>query len=394
MRADLPLEHRRAGRLYLILPYPLLAVATIAVLAYPDWGVGQGLAVVLALAVVAGVHRWWGQRRQVAAAPWFLAHVALSAALVTLAPLYCIYAFCGYFDAGRLPTRTVRTVAMVPVAAIVALGQTGGLNRVAAAPWLFLVLFLVNAGLGPLMAYLDDLREADITRREQALRQLAAEQRRNTALHAQLLTQAREAGVLDERARLSREIHDTVAQGLLGIITQLEAIDPDDPPAAWQPRVDRAGRVARESLAEARRAIHALGSPQLDTNDLPEALRGVVRRQAEAHGLQAVVQVDGQVRPVPQQQTLLRITQEALSNIVRHSGARHAAVTLSYTDDEVRLDVRDDGRGFDPALVQPGAGLTGMRERLTGVGGTLEIEAAPGDGCALSAAIPAGAAHG
>ncbi|MBK8435720.1 MAG: sensor histidine kinase [Austwickia sp.] len=379
------------GRAFVVIPYPLLLVSLIATAAAGAWGTTTGLAPIAALAVAAGIHRWWGDRRPgtpLARAAWYVVQALLSAGLVVLAPLFCIYAFCGYFDAARTLPRRARTPATVGVAAVVALGQSGSLAGVRANPWLYVVLFFVNAGLGPLMAYLEERREADIARREEAVRALGDEQRRSAALQAQLLDQAREAGVIDERQRLSREIHDTVAQGLIGIITQLEAIDPGDDPAGWRPRVARACEVARDSLAEARRAIHALGSPALAEDSLPVALEHAVRRWAQACDVEALMHVDGTAGPGRHDEALLRVAQEAMANIARHSGASRAAITLTYDDREVRLDVRDDGRGFDPTQVAAGTGLTGMRSRIVGVGGELHVETAPGSGCTVSAAVP------
>lgn len=278
---------------------------------------------------------------------------------------------------------------MISTAAVMALGQGGGLPALRERFWLVLVLFLVNAGIGTLMTRAGEQREREVDRREAAVRALEAEQRRTAALQAQLLEQAREAGILDERARLSREIHDTVAQGLIGILTQLQSIDPDDEPAAWQARVRTADRVARESLAEARRAIHALATPRLDRDDLPAAVASAACRWGEANAVQVSVHVEGETRPTDHDETLLRAAQEALANAARHSGAARVAVTLTYDEREVRLDVRDDGCGFEPDRVTVGNGLTGLRQRVAATGGSLEIETGAGEGCAVSVAVPA-----
>lgn len=383
-------SRRRAAtdRAFALVPYPLLVVSMIASVTV-TWAPTPSLGPVATLAGAAAAHRWYGDRLGGRPIAWYAVHFLLSATLVVLAPFFCIYAFCGYFDVHRKLPRSAHTPALIGVAAIVALGQSGGPTGVASSPWLYVVLFAVNAGLGPLMNHLGEQREADVTRREDAVRALEAEQRRTAALQAQLLEQAREAGVLDERARLSREIHDTVAQGLIGIITQLEAIDPGDDPASWRPRVSRASDVARDSLAEARRAIHALRSPALDDGNLPNAIERCVRRWAEGNCVAAAAHVDGAARPTAHDETLLRVAQEGLANVARHSGASRVAVTLTYGDRQVRLDVRDDGRGYDASRVPPGTGLTGMRARLVAAGGTLEIETAEGDGCTVSAAVPA-----
>ncbi len=371
-----------------ILPYTLMVVSLVATVGTLDWGIGASLPQIFALAAAVLGYRWWGERRPGVRIAWFVTHSVLTLVLVAVAPFCCIYAFTGYIDAQHRLPRRLMMPAMVATAGVVALGQTGGVRSLTQRPWLYLVLFIVNAALGTLMTRLGLQREREVERREAAVRALEAEQRRNAALQAQLLEQAREAGVLDERARLSREIHDTVAQGLIGIITQLGSIDPDDDAAAWQARVRTADTVARESLAEARRAIHALGSPRLDRDDLPAALRSAVVRWSEASGVEAIVHVDGVARPTAHDETLLRVAQEAMANAARHADATRVAVTVTYGDREVRLDVRDDGRGFDPARVPAGTGLAGIRARVAAADGTLEIETGEGEGCAVSAAVP------
>lgn len=370
-----------------LMPYALLAVSLLATAAAPVWGPARwGMGPVLALGALAAVHRWWGDRRA-GSVGWLAGQLVLITALVVLAPFACIYAFSGYFDVQRILRAPARTPTMVAVAAVVAFGQVGGVVGVRDVPWLYGVLLLVNAGLAPLMGHLAQQREDDILRREEAVLALEAEQRRTASLQQQLLDQARDAGILDERARLSREIHDTVAQGLIAIITQLEAIGDEDDAASWQPRVRRASGVARDSLAEARRAIHALGSPALETASVPDALQTVVRRWSEASEIDGFVVVEGQARPTRSDETLLRVVQEGLANAARHSGAHRVAVTLTYADD-VRLDVRDDGCGFDLSAVRPGTGLIGMRARVQEAGGTLVLESEPGEGCAISVAVP------
>jgi signal transduction histidine kinase len=189
-------------------------------------------------------------------------------------------------------------------------------------------------------------------------------------LHAQLLSQAREAGVLEERQRMAREIHDTLAQGLIGIITQLEAVQQSAPGAARERRIDNAAKLARGSLSEARRSVQAMR---------PEALAANPR--------------------LP----------EALANVAKHAAAARVGITLSYMADVVTLDVRDDGVGFRPPgdLAAPpgvedgdragdgdggrsgGFGLTAMRQRVQRVAGTLAVESEPGIGTAVSASVPA-----
>jgi signal transduction histidine kinase len=242
-------------------------------------------------------------------------------------------------------------------------------------------------------------RAADVSEeRRRAVAELQAALEENEGLHTQLMIQAREAGVLDERQRLAREIHDTLAQGLTGIITQLEAATrARDDGEGQRRRIDTAMRLARESLADARRSVQALGPEPLDEARLPEALAQVGKRWSVTNGLAAEVTTTGTSRPLHPtiEVTLLRVAQEALANVAKHARASRAAVTLSYTDKVVLLDVRDDGVGFTP---RPGTndgwgsdggfGLTAMRQRIDEVAGTLVIESEAGAGTSISASVP------
>jgi signal transduction histidine kinase len=231
--------------------------------------------------------------------------------------------------------------------------------------------------------------------RRQTLDRLAAAQAENEGLHTQLLAQAREAGVLDERARMAREIHDTIAQGLTGIITQLEAADQaTDRPDDRERHLDNAKRLARESLTEARRSVEASMPSALESGTLQEALTDVAREWSELNAIPVEVSVTGEaVRLHPEiEVALLRTAQEALANVARHASAGRAWITLSFMGDVVTLDVRDDGVGFtvpDPDARGAGFGLLGMRQRVSRVAGSLAIESEPGGGTAVSARVPA-----
>ena len=269
--------------------------------------------------------------------------------------------------------------------------------------WLVLVLFnLVVAGSVSWFAMIAEQEDAKRRRLMaelgEANRQLTETVQENAGLHAQLLTQAREAGVLDERQRMAREIHDTLAQGLTGIITQLEAAEQTrDRSADWRRHVDNALALARESLTEARRSVRAVRPETLETARLPDALVELGGRWSALNGVRAEVATTGTPRPLhPEVEvTLLRAAQEALANVARHAAASRVGLTLSYMTDVVTLDVRDDGTGFDvtgqPAPREPGGGygLTAMRQRVTRVGGELAVESEPGGGTAISASVPA-----
>ena len=196
-----------------------------------------------------------------------------------------------------------------------------------------------------------------------------------------LLAGERDKAMLAERTRLAREIHDTLAQGLTGIIVQLgaaqQAHQAHHPDLAEH--LDYASRMARESLAEARRSVWNLRSEALTHGDLRDALHSLVTRLRHPY-LNATFSCTGQWRPIPAdvEAALLRVAQEALANAVRHSGADRVTITLTRSDTAVTMTIRDNGRGFDPVLhtspsASPTFGILGMRERITALHGTLTL---------------------
>jgi signal transduction histidine kinase len=193
---------------------------------------------------------------------------------------------------------------------------------------------------------------------------------------------------------MAGEIHDTLAQGLVGIITQLEAASealPSEP--EWRRHTDAAIDLARESLAEARRSVQALAPEPLEDARLPEAVRTVASKWSERSHVDAAVTVTGEPRPMPDEieLALLRTAQEALANVARHASASRVVLTLSYMDRVVTLDVRDDGVGLvatSQGLRNGGFGLTAMRQRVEGLDGKLEVESDPGAGTTIAISIP------
>jgi signal transduction histidine kinase len=242
---------------------------------------------------------------------------------------------------------------------------------------------------------------AQSTDRQELLAQLAT-------TRADLAAAEREAGILEERARLSREIHDTLAQGFASVVTQLEAADAQLLPSPERARghLRAAEEVARASLEEARGLVWALRPGTLQDGGLPAAIQRAAAAAAPvpAPG-ESPTAVDVTVAGQPRQLatdvevTLLRSAQEAMANALRHAHASRVTVTLTYFDDAVSLDVIDDGAGFDPsAVLGPGPagghGLPGMRERAERLGGHLDVESAPGDGTVIALQLPLPAAQG
>ncbi len=188
-----------------------------------------------------------------------------------------------------------------------------------------------------------------------------------------------------ERARLAGEIHDTLAQGFTSIITLLQAADPQ----LRDERLALAVRTAKENLAEARALVSALSPVALAPGSLPDSVRRQASRFSEETGVPATVRITGAERALPTsvEVVLLRTTQEALTNVRRHAAAGSAQVLLAYADCEVRLTVRDDGRGFLPGDAD-GFGLTGMRARAEQVNGKLNVASTAGEGTTIELEVP------
>lgn len=232
-----------------------------------------------------------------------------------------------------------------------------------------------------------------------------AEQARDAAVAAERDRAARDraadrqAAILEERSRLAREIHDTLAQAFVGVVTLLEAAKDAAVrrPEKAQACVLDALRAARDGLDEARRSVRALRPLPLDGGDLSQALRRLAERPGDG-GAAVAVHVHGPPRPLAAEveQELYRIAQEALANSLRHARASAIGIELAFEPAAVRLAIRDDGDGFDPHATEPPAtfGLLGMRERAARVGGTLSVASVPGGGTVVTALVPTGGETG
>jgi signal transduction histidine kinase len=191
-----------------------------------------------------------------------------------------------------------------------------------------------------------------------------------------------------ERQRLAHELHDTLAQGLAGVLIQLQAAEQHlDGPGALL--VARAGQSARACLADTRRAVEALRPEQLDAGTLAEAVDQVCARFTQLTGVPARSAVRGAGRPEVDV-VALRIVQEALANAGKHAGATEVTVAVDHRADALHVTVGDDGQGFDSNEPSTGFGLATMRERVEAVGGTLSITSALGAGTTVTAILPTG----
>jgi signal transduction histidine kinase len=309
------------------------------------------------------LHPAWEKRRGLMGV-FFVGLMTIAAVLVVNNPVYGFFSWTGYLWIYRVLHGNWRIAGLLLVAWVTSVRDQQHDLRVKA---------------------IEDLTEANA--------KLEASMRENAGLHEQLLAGAREAGVLDERQRMAREIHDTLAQGLVGIITQLEAAARGG--ADSRRRTGVALELARDSLAEARRSVQALAPAELDQVRLAEALSTVASKWSALSGVAATTTTTG--TPIPLRPeievALLRTAQEALANVAKHASAGTVALTLSYMDDVVSLDVRDDGVGFDPHACPStsgggGFGLTAMRQRVEGLSGSLAVESEPGSGTTIAAGIP------
>jgi signal transduction histidine kinase len=388
-----------------VIPYPLLALPLLmyALTERPSAGAFEltaglaGLAAIwqagmISLRPVQGRNTWMVR-------VYVTGMIGFAALLTLRTPWFGFFTYLYFFYAARHLAGAWLWTVFAVASVVLGAAQIGGLHHAFSAGRVvnWIVVALLNVALTGSVAVLyqrsverrrlsDELAEANESRAG-----MAAE---NAGLQAQLLTQAREAGVLEERQRLAREIHDTLAQGLAGIVTQLEAAQRTADAAEHERRIGNAKVLARDSLAEARRSVQALRPQALEDARLPEALAAEVARWSATSGVAAHVTTTGDARPLhPEVEvTLLRVGQEALANVGKHAGASRVTVTLSYMEDEVRLDVLDDGGGFSKDDARPaegGFGLVGMDQRVRRLSGQLEIESEPGRGTAVSASVPA-----
>jgi len=383
---------------YVWLPYATLAISVVLMQAgsktMSDRLVGVGLT------LVAAAWTWLTFTRHGSPSHlsqrhlriYFAGFLVIATLLIFREPVFLVYGITGFFHASLLRPWWI---------GFVGIGATGMIihshivtTESTATTWAIYVgvvaiqTVAVGAGLygGEMIAEIAE-------ERRQTLEQLELTMDENAGLHAQLVAQAREAGVLDERQRMAREIHDTIAQGLTGVITQIEAINQswDDEPEVRR-RLDIAVDLARDSLDEARRSVQDIRPASLEESRLPDALADVAQRWSETSGVEVQVHTTGDRRRLrPEVEvTLLRAAQEGLVNIAKHATASRAGVTLAFMDDAVALDIRDDGTGFDTTRTtkRQSFGLTAMRQRVENTHGVMHVESTPGHGTAISVNIP------
>ncbi|MDO4791445.1 MAG: sensor histidine kinase [Buchananella hordeovulneris] len=236
----------------------------------------------------------------------------------------------------------------------------------------------------------------DAAERERLLASLTRAQQEMSQLQDELALTQRRSGAIAERTRLSRDIHDTVAQSLSSIRLLAHAGAASTGDVAARHTFTQVEALSGQSLADVRRIVAELAPTELEHGALATALQDMLERLHTQAGLQTELNIDDSlpVLPTEVEVALLRTAQSALSNVRLHSGAARVVVSLIDAGDSVRLDIIDDGRGFDLLAWEQGTLATGsyglrfMRTRLRELGGGIDIETAPGEGTALSVHLP------
>jgi signal transduction histidine kinase len=235
-------------------------------------------------------------------------------------------------------------------------------------------------------------REQEITTQQIELAQSLAHQATLAAQLTRLAEEAKQAAILEERNRFARDIHDTLAQALGGIIVHLQAAassyttDPQDK----QTHLTQARLLAKQGLTEARRSVQALRPQALEQAPLDRALTALLHQLTDSTNLHTVYQIHGNPYRLPPEveDHLLRIGQEAIANTLRHAQASELAIDLTYEPRQVQLRLWDNGIGFDPALPTSGYGIMGMQERAHRIAAHLHLSSQPGQGTTILITVP------
>jgi len=333
---------------------------------------------------------------------WLLGVAVLWAVAVVVSSAFVWVAFALWLLAGHLlPVRGALLFTVVTLLIVVVAPPLAG------EPWR--LAGVIGPSVGAVFALAlsrgQVLLARDALERARLVDSLVAAQAESAALQAQLVDAQREAGALAERTRLSRDIHDTLAQGFSSILLLARgsrSVDGDKPlrDVLW-----RIEATAGDNLAESRRIVAALAPKSLTDNGLAAALERLAADLSADTDIMANVRVEAGVPElaVADQVVLLRVAQGALANVRTHSGATTVTLTLGGSATQARLDIVDDGSGFDAAawaaahtnptprdLSTGGYGLDAIRARLRERGGDVIVESEPGDGTAISASLPLG----
>lgn len=329
---------------------------------------------------------------------WLLGLTLIWLGAVVVSPEFVWLAFPLWLLAGfvmRLRWAALLSVAILAVVVTAPLLHTGTTTYANVIGPLVGGVFAFGISRG----YLELVRDGRERRR--LIASLVATQEEMAALQDELARTQRESGASDERTRVSRDIHDTVAQSVSSIGMLARAALEGDDPVQRTRALEQIGALSAEGLADARRIVNALMPAELESTALGDALARMLERLAEETGIEATLNADDDLPSLglDAEVALLRTAQSALANVRSHAAASRVVVTLADAGDAVRLDIVDDGVGFDARRWDAqggvgsrggGYGLRSMRARLRELGGGLDVESTPGDGTALSAHLPLG----
>jgi signal transduction histidine kinase len=388
--ADVTTEHVwHRTRIGWHIAFGVLVVLAAVLVCVDSANVAARVAALILLGLLSAVYVLLGARLlHTAREPRGLLYVVLAGALIlamfALQPasgvLLCIFYPQLWW---LLPAR--RAVAAT-VTMVVAVGVMMGIF--VAAGWGFATISIV---IGLVVALVFGLWVSKVLEQSIARARLVAEL---DATRSELAEVSRQAGVLAERERLARDLHDTLAQGENSVLLLVRAAQSalSREPADCARHLALAEQAASENLSEIRALVGGLSPVALDGVTLPDAVRRLADRIGAELGIAVLVDVVGPHRDLPAsiEVPLFRAAQEALANVRKHAAAGAVRVRLDYRPDQVSVRVTDDGRGFDPGA-PCGFGLTGLRTRLAEAGGLVSVDTAPGAGVALTASVPVGA---
>ncbi|MFC4375055.1 sensor histidine kinase [Nocardia halotolerans] len=340
--------------------------------------------VIIVFAALLALSYAMSELRQSHRSAWFALLVTAWSVLVVLAPSFGWCAVPLVYTGLRILSERVAVILVAALTVLVVWSQ------VRLAGWLDPNLVLAPPAVAAVTTALFVAMRRQSERRAALIDDLVR-------TRAELAATERWAGTLAERQRLAMEIHDTLAQGLSSQRMLLQAADRvwDTDPRLARTHLRSAAAVAERDLAEARRFVHDLAPADLAAGgSLAAALRALAERES-TDTLSVRCHIEGSAGPLTQrvQATLLRIAQGALANVREHAAATTATITLTSLDDQIVLDIADDGRGFDPDAQTDraefrGHGLPAIRARARQLGGTCTVESAPGDGTVVSVVVP------
>ncbi|ROQ05740.1 MULTISPECIES: sensor histidine kinase [unclassified Curtobacterium] len=367
----------------------MLLTAVITALGWSPWSTrwpAYVAVVVLVVAYIAYGHRGYDSPRAAAA---FLPLVIVAALVLPAVVPSTAFVQCIVFPLVWVQTERVRTAILLSIA----VGLASGLGLQLSSGPDALVSTLLIEGISVIGACAMGVWISSVAGLSEERRQLVEELR---ATQQSLADANRTAGIASERERLAREIHDTVAQNLAGIVMLTERARGDlanDRSDALEERLTVLEESARAALEESRTLV-AAGAAGMTRDSLAGALHRLAERHTRETGTLVTVDASDCVLDRDAQVVLLRVAQEALSNVRAHAGSASARVLLLSDAGQTVLRITDDGTGFDPEQPTAGHGLRGLRERLALAGGTCTITSALGRRTVVEATLPTGAAPG